>query len=126
MFFLSRNVARITASTHFVFPSDIELYPRYLNTCNLVSILTITTSLISPNLIPEFLAMFRRNEKKMPKGQERVFVNSIFEIAANHSLPNTKEELIHLMQSNIVIPFHKNVCPQCHKIPHSKVKTGFD
>ena len=25
---VARNVARITASTHFVFPSDIELYPR--------------------------------------------------------------------------------------------------
>jgi len=103
---VARNVARMTASTHFVFPSDIELYP-------------------SPNLIAEFLAMIRRNEKKMPKGQQRVFVNSIFEIAANHSLPNTKEELIHLMQSNTVIPFHKHVCPQCHKIPHSKVDTYF-
>ena len=25
---VARNVARITASTHFVFPSDIELYPK--------------------------------------------------------------------------------------------------
>ena len=25
---VARNVARITAGTHFVFPSDIELYPR--------------------------------------------------------------------------------------------------
>eukprot|EP00090_Calanus_glacialis_P024135 TRINITY_DN3746_c0_g1_i1.p1 TRINITY_DN3746_c0_g1~~TRINITY_DN3746_c0_g1_i1.p1 ORF type:complete len:469 (-),score=132.26 TRINITY_DN3746_c0_g1_i1:129-1535(-) len=98
---VARNVARVTASTHFIFPSDIELYP-------------------SPNLIPEFLAMIRRNEKKLPKNQPRVFVNSIFEIAANHSLPNTKSELIHLMESSTVIPFHKHVCPQCHKIPHSK------
>jgi len=98
---VARNVARVTASTHYVFPSDIELYP-------------------SPKLIPEFLSMIRRNEKKVPKGQQRVFVNSIFEIAANHSLPSTKEELINLMKSNTVIPFHKNVCPQCHKIPHSK------
>lgn len=98
---VARNVARVTAATHFVFPSDIELYP-------------------SPNLIPEFLAMIRRNDKKMPKTQHRVFVNSIFEIAANHTLPDTKAELIHLMKSNTVIPFHKNVCPQCHKIPHSK------
>jgi len=98
---VARNVARVTASTYFVFPSDIELYP-------------------SPNLIPEFLAMIRRNDKKMSKSQHRVYVNSIFEIAANHSLPNTKAELIQLMKSNTVIPFHKNVCPQCHKIPHSK------
>jgi hypothetical protein len=78
-------------------------------------------SSFSPHLIPEFLAMIRRNEKKMPKNQPRVFVNSIFEIAANHSLPSTKAELIILMESNTVIPFHKHVCPQCHKIPHSKV-----
>ena len=65
--------------------------------------------------------MIRRNDKKLPKDQPRVFVNSIFEIAANHSLPSTKAELIHLMESNTVIPFHKHVCPQCHKIPHSKV-----
>lgn len=98
---VARNVARVSAATHFVFPSDIELYP-------------------SPNLIPDFLKMIRRNDKKLPKSQPRVFVNSIFEIAANHSLPSTKTELIKLMKSNTVIPFHKNVCPQCHKIPHSK------
>lgn len=110
---VARNVARESATTHFVFPSDIELYP-------------------SPNLIPDFLEMIRRNDKKLTKSQPRVFVNSIFEIAANHSLPNTKTELIKLMKSNTVIPFHKNVCPQCHKIPHSKewleaaVKPGLD
>ena len=26
---IGRNVARQTVSTHFVFPSDIELYPRW-------------------------------------------------------------------------------------------------
>ena len=26
---VARNVARLTAATHFVFPSDIELYPRF-------------------------------------------------------------------------------------------------
>ena len=29
-----RNVARISAATHFVFPSDIELYPRYTKIFN--------------------------------------------------------------------------------------------
>jgi hypothetical protein len=38
--FYFRNVARETSTTHFVFPSDIELYP-------------------SPNLIPPFLEMVR-------------------------------------------------------------------
>lgn len=98
---VARNVARESATTHFVFPSDIELYP-------------------SPNLITSFLEMIKRNDLQLPESQPRVFVNSIFEIAANHSLPNTKTELIQLMKNKTVIPFHKNVCPKCHKIPHSK------
>jgi len=102
---VARNVARVTAATHFVFPSDIELYP-------------------SPNLIPEFLAMVRHqsneNKSRWSKGQPKVYVNSIFEIEANHTLPNTKTELIQLLKNGTVIPFHKNVCPQCHKIPKSK------
>lgn len=95
---VARNVARLTATTHFVFPSDIELYP-------------------SPNLIRDFLAMIRRHDKQLRRPLPRVFVNSIFEIAANHSLPQNKSELVTLLNSNIVIPFHKTVCPQCHKIP---------
>jgi len=98
---VARNIARVSSSTHFVFPSDIELYP-------------------SPNLIPDFLDMIRRNDKKLSNSQPRVYVNSIFEIEKNHSLPKSKSELIRLMKNNTVIPFHKNVCPQCHKIPHSK------
>lgn len=95
---VARNVARLSAATHFVFPSDIELYP-------------------SPNLINDFLSMVKRNPKELQRKQPRVFVNSIFEIAANHSLPNNKAELVTLLNSNTVIPFHKTVCPQCHKIP---------
>jgi len=98
---IARNVARLTVSTHFVFPSDIELYP-------------------SPNLIPSFLDMIRRNPPSLRSKSPRVFVNSIFEIEANHTLPETKEELIQLMKKKIVIPFHKQVCSQCHRIPHSK------
>ena len=30
-------------------------------------------------------------------------------------------ELLDLLAEDIVIPFHKHVCPQCHNIPHSKV-----
>ena len=95
---IARNVARMTAATHFVFPSDIELYP-------------------SPNLITDFLAMIRRNDVQLQRSSPRVYVNSIFEIAANHSLPTNKSQLVELLKSNIVIPFHKNVCPQCHTIP---------
>lgn len=68
---IARNVARMTAVTHFVFPSDIELYP-------------------SPNLITDFLAMIRRNDAELQHSTPRVYVNSIFEIAANHSIPTNK------------------------------------
>jgi len=111
---IARNVARQTVSTHFVFPSDIELYP-------------------SPGIIPAFLDMIRRNDDYLRSSNPMVFVNSIFEIAANHSLPNNKSELIRLLKKGDVIPFHKHVCPQCHKIPHSKewlkekgIKTGMN
>merc|ERR1740123_603864 len=56
---VARNVARQTVSTHYVFPSDIELYP-------------------SPNLIPTFLEMIRQNGPQLQKNNPRVFVNSIF------------------------------------------------
>ena len=56
-----------------------------------------------------------------PPSTRRVFVNQIFEIQANHSLPLDKAELLDLLAEDIVIPFHKHVCPQCHNIPHSKV-----
>ena len=77
---IARNVARATAGTHFVFPSDIELYP-------------------SPNLIDDFLAMIRRNDVKLQGNSPRVFVNSIFEIKANHELPQNKSHLVELLKS---------------------------
>lgn len=98
---VARNIARESAVTHFIFPSDIELYP-------------------SPDLIPQFLQMVRRNDAMLRRPNPKVFVNSIFEISANHSLPNNKNELVQLLKNKIVIPFHKQVCSQCHSIPHSK------
>lgn len=98
---VARNVARETATSHFVFPSDIELFP-------------------SPDLIPQFLQMIRRNDPILRRDSPRVFVNSIFEISSNHTLPKNKSELVSLIKKNIVIPFHKKVCSQCHAIPHSK------
>jgi len=95
---VARNVARLTANSHFVFPSDIELYP-------------------SPNLVTDFLEMIRRDEKELRRTSPRVFVNSIFEIESGHPLPHNKSELVTLLNNNTVIPFHKTVCPQCHKIP---------
>ena len=93
---IARNVARAEAGTHFVFPSDIELYP-------------------SPNLITDFLAMIRRNDVQLQSSSPRVFVNSVFEIADNN-----KSQLVELLKSKVVIPFHQKVCVRCPAIPNAE------
>ncbi|GBP77924.1 hypothetical protein EVAR_26534_1 [Eumeta japonica] len=61
---VARNVARDAALTHFILPSDIELYP-------------------SPNLVPKFLNMIARNAKPLNTSTNpRVFPISIFEVDA--------------------------------------------
>lgn len=61
---VARNVARDAALTHFILPSDIELYP-------------------SPNLVPRFLNMIARNRKPLNTSTKpRVFPISIFEVDA--------------------------------------------
>ena len=82
----------------------------------------LTCDFFSPNLIKDFLEMIRRNDRELQRPAPRVFVSSIFEISANHSsLPASKHELVSLLNSSVVIPFHKTVCPQCHKIPKAVV-----
>ena len=63
---VGRNVAREAATTHFVFASDIELYP-------------------SPGLISRFLEMVRSSNNQHSRAvssnpNPRVYVNTIFEI----------------------------------------------
>jgi len=98
---IARNVARLMSTTHFVFPSDIELYP-------------------SPNLIPTFLQMVKRDDGPGNPLKPRVYVNSIFEIRENHTLPRDKAELQSMLKAGTVIPFHKFVCASCHNIPFAK------
>lgn len=96
---IARNIAKETATTHFVFPSDIELYPN-------------------PGLIPAFLEMIRRNDTILQSPQPKVFVLPIFEIEANvRRLPENKKELISMLKNNSAIPFHKYVCSYCHRVP---------
>jgi len=100
---VGRNIARESANSHYIFPSDIELYPN-------------------PKLIPSFLDMITRGdqEEALRRPNPRLFVSSIFEIQEGHELPETKEELLNLLKTNVVIPFHKMVCSQCHAIPKAK------
>ncbi|XP_013166937.1 PREDICTED: beta-1,4-glucuronyltransferase 1 [Papilio xuthus] len=98
---VARNVARDSALTHFILPSDIELYP-------------------SPNLIPRFLNMIARNEKPLNSTKPRVFPISIFEVDAKVQVPSTKTELQAMLIKKTAIPFHKYVCPNCHNIPQGQ------
>ncbi|CAG9783138.1 unnamed protein product [Diatraea saccharalis] len=95
---VARNVARDSALTHFVLPSDIELYP-------------------SPFLVPRFLNMIARNAKPLNSTKPRVFPISIFEVDAKVNVPSTKTELQKMLTNKTAIPFHKFVCPDCHNIP---------
>ena len=72
-------------------------------------------------MIPAFLDMIRRNGSLFAdKTRHLVFVNAIFEIKENYSLPMDKKELVELLEKKVVIPFHKSICPACHTIPDAK------
>ena len=89
--------------THYVLASDIELYPN-------------------PGLIQSFLSMIKKRNQvghiyNFFDSNPKVYVVSIFEIEEGHELPQTKNELIKLMENETVIPFHQRYCKSCHAIP---------
>jgi len=98
---VGRNIARESATTHYILASDIELYP-------------------SPGVINDFLEMIRRQDPPLRHKNPKVFPLSIFEIEADMGLPNDKTELVAMLKNGTAIPFHKKVCPGCHNVPHSK------
>ncbi|KAF5278900.1 hypothetical protein FQA39_LY18326 [Lamprigera yunnana] len=95
---MGRNVARSMSQTHFVFTSDIELYPN-------------------PNVISEFLKLFASCGDKIKVYNPVVFVVHIFEIEKGLKVPPNKTDLVRLLDKGMVIPFHKNICAVCHTIP---------
>lgn len=98
---VGRNIARNAALTHYVFVSDIELYP-------------------SSDVPKKFLEMIAENpsipQTLNPAGRI-VFPLSIFEVDARYEVPWNKTKLLELMRTEIVIRFHKNICSKCHRIP---------
>ncbi|KYM75859.1 N-acetyllactosaminide beta-1,3-N-acetylglucosaminyltransferase [Atta colombica] len=99
---VGRNIARESAPTFYVFPSDIELYP-------------------SPNLPDKFLEMIRkRDQPALHKPNPKVFVLSIFEVDEKSQPPNNKTRLIQMLKAGTAIPFHKKLCSGCHNVPKSK------
>ncbi|XP_063873317.1 beta-1,4-glucuronyltransferase 1-like [Scylla paramamosain] len=94
---VARNTARLAAQTYFVFPSDVELYP-------------------SINFIPEFFRMLKRPDISNTTNP-RVFVLPVFEVQKGAAVPETKKELVRLLNRRHAITFHKHICANCHIIP---------
>jgi hypothetical protein len=74
---IGRNVARESAVTHYILPSDIELYP-------------------SPGLIQNFLDMVRRQDPPLLHPNPKVFPLPIFELEKGVELPANKTQLVSL------------------------------
>jgi hypothetical protein len=80
---IGRNVARESAVTHYILPSDIELYP-------------------SPGLIQNFLDMVRRQEPPLLHPNPKVFPLPIFELEKGVELPANKTQLVSILARIIV------------------------
>jgi len=74
---VGRNIAREAAATHYILPSDIELYP-------------------SPGVIPDFLDMIRRRDAAILHSNPKVFPLSIFELESDAPIPENKTHLVSL------------------------------
>lgn len=72
---IGRNIARDSATTHYILPSDIELYP-------------------SPGVITDFLAMVRRQDPALKHRNPKVFPLAIFELEKGMDLPVNKTQLV--------------------------------
>ena len=107
----------------------------------------IGMSLFTLGLIPKFLNMiskmnsnkvysktsghhYTQNSSEANASTKRtVYVPPIFEVERNiPRLPNTKSELVQLLQSSQAVRFHQLVCPFCNRIPSYKtwVKSNLD
>lgn len=98
---VARNIARDAALTHFIFASDIELYP-------------------SPEFVPKFLEMIERNENEMQRAAPKVYPITVFEVAKGAKIPMNKTELLSMLKAKTAVTFHKRVCLECHSVPNQK------
>ncbi|KAG5888110.1 hypothetical protein JTB14_023404 [Gonioctena quinquepunctata] len=98
---VGRNVARETAQTHFILPSDIELYP-------------------SPNIIEKFLVMIAENGGPLHSKNPKVYPLHLFEVGADQVVPENKTTLKQMLANGTALPFHKKLCPGCHSVPKAK------
>lgn len=91
-----RNIAQDAAITHFIFPTDIELYP-------------------SENLVLKFLHMLAFDERTLV--QDRVYVIPAFEVTADSRPPTNKRQLVHMLHNKTAVEFHVRFCEACSKVP---------
>ncbi|XP_049820563.1 beta-1,4-glucuronyltransferase 1-like isoform X2 [Aethina tumida] len=94
---VARNVARDAARTHFIFPSDIELYP-------------------TPNFVNKFLDFVQTHGELFIEGQRNVFVLPVFEMKEGYDIPSNKTQLQTMIKNKTAFLFHKNICASCHKV----------
>ncbi|CAG9861028.1 unnamed protein product [Phyllotreta striolata] len=97
---VARNVAKLNAQTHFVFPSDIELYP-------------------TRHFISKFFNFTQRHPEYFRRESRNVFVFPLFEIEEGHDIPANKTELQEMLKNNTAFWFHHKVCRKCHAVPES-------
>lgn len=93
---IPRNIAQDAAVTHFVFHSDIELYP-------------------SENLVHKFLHMIAFDGSTVV--ENRVYVIPAFEVTSRSRPPVNKRELVHMLHNRTAFEFHINFCVHCSKVP---------
>ncbi|XP_057658863.1 beta-1,4-glucuronyltransferase 1-like isoform X1 [Diorhabda carinulata] len=98
---VARNIAKLNAQTHFVFPSDIELYP-------------------TRKFIPKFLNFVQHNPQYFDEKSKNVFVLPIFEILEEYAIPESKTTLRLMHKNRTAFGFHAKVCPQCHNVPKQR------
>ncbi|XP_060526457.1 beta-1,4-glucuronyltransferase 1-like [Cylas formicarius] len=94
---VARNVAKLAATTYFIFPSDIELYP-------------------TRDFIPLFLEFARGHPQLLAEDQKNVFVLPIFEVLENQTVPENKTQLQAMLKKKTAILFHQTVCAVCHRV----------
>lgn len=93
---IPRNIAQDAAITHFILPSDIELYP-------------------SENVVLKFLRMIAFDERTLVRN--RVYVLPTFEVTQESRPPVTKTQLLHMLANGTAVEFHVRFCEHCSKVP---------
>lgn len=98
---VARNIARDGATTHFIFASDVELFP-------------------SRNLVPQFLRMIALGGSVI-RDERMVYVLPPFEVTEDSKPPENKTQLQQMLQNQVAIRFHRNLCDKCHRIPNNEI-----